>query len=258
MELKTFDLNLLVVFEAVLRERSVTRAGEKLGLSQPAMSHALNRLRWMLKDQLFVRTPEGMMPTPRAEFLAEPICRALFDLQRTLEPEDFVAEEADRRSRSRSTIMPRSCWPVRSSPVPGRGAEGAPAIATERHAGCARPARSRRAGRGVGGPACTGQPLLLPDADGGRICRRRAARPPDGAAAARAGKLRGAAAPRHLIERRRSRLRRHRTCRVRIDPVGHGRSALSVGRLHPDPSRTWSRSWGGRSRKPSAVPMRSN
>jgi DNA-binding transcriptional LysR family regulator len=97
MELKTFDLNLLVVFEAVLRERGVTKAGEKLGLSQPAMSHALNRLRWMLKDQLFVRTPEGMMPTPRAEYLAEPICRALFDLQRTLDPEDFLPEEADRR-----------------------------------------------------------------------------------------------------------------------------------------------------------------
>jgi DNA-binding transcriptional LysR family regulator len=97
MQLKTFDLNLLLVFEAVLRERSVTKAGEKLGLSQPAMSHALNRLRWMLKDQLFVRTPQGMTPTPRAEQLAEPISRALLDLQRTLDPEDFVAEEAHRR-----------------------------------------------------------------------------------------------------------------------------------------------------------------
>src|ERR1700737_2445215 len=88
MQLKTFDLNLLVVFEAVLRERSVTKAGEKLGLSRPAMSHALNRLRWMLKDQLFVRTPEGMMPTPRAEHLAEPISRALLDLKRTLDPQN--------------------------------------------------------------------------------------------------------------------------------------------------------------------------
>ncbi|HEY2658102.1 MAG TPA: LysR family transcriptional regulator [Caulobacteraceae bacterium] len=97
MQLKTFDLNLLVVFDAVLRERSVTRAGEKLGLSQPAMSHALNRLRWLLKDQLFVRTPEGMMPTPRAEHLAEPISRALIDLQRNLDPEEFTPEEAHRR-----------------------------------------------------------------------------------------------------------------------------------------------------------------
>ena len=97
MQLRTFDLNLLLVFDAVLHERSVTKAGEKLGLSQPAMSHALNRLRWMLKDQLFVRTPEGMMPTPRAEHLAEPISRALLDLQRTLDPEEFEAEEAHRR-----------------------------------------------------------------------------------------------------------------------------------------------------------------
>jgi DNA-binding transcriptional LysR family regulator len=97
MQLKSFDLNLLVVFDAVLRERSVTKAGERLGLSQPAMSHALNRLRWLLKDQVFVRTPEGMMPTPRAEYLAEPISRALVDLQRTLDPEEFTPEEARRR-----------------------------------------------------------------------------------------------------------------------------------------------------------------
>jgi len=97
MQLKSFDLNLLVVFDAVLRERSVTKAGERLGLSQPAMSHALNRLRWLLKDQVFVRTPEGMMPTPRAEYLAEPIGRALIDLQRTLDPEEFTPEEARRR-----------------------------------------------------------------------------------------------------------------------------------------------------------------
>ncbi|HZB93081.1 MAG TPA: LysR family transcriptional regulator, partial [Stellaceae bacterium] len=60
MNLAAFDLNLLVVFDAVMRERSVTRAGERIGLSQPAMSHALNRLRYMLKDPLFVRTPDGM------------------------------------------------------------------------------------------------------------------------------------------------------------------------------------------------------
>src|ERR1700694_2740970 len=47
-----FDLNLLIVFDAVMQERSVTRAGSRIGLSQPAMSHALNRLRYMLKDEL--------------------------------------------------------------------------------------------------------------------------------------------------------------------------------------------------------------
>src|SRR5260221_279056 len=97
MKLTTFDLNLLVVFEAILRERSVTKAGERLGLSQPAMSHALNRLRWMLKDQLFIRTPEGMLPTPRAEQLAHPVRRALGELQSALDPEEFIPAQAERR-----------------------------------------------------------------------------------------------------------------------------------------------------------------
>jgi DNA-binding transcriptional LysR family regulator len=96
MKLATFDLNLLLVFEAILREQSVTKAAEHLGLSQPAMSHALNRLRWLLKDQLFVRTPAGMMPTPRAEQLALPVRRALDELQLALEPETFIPSIAER------------------------------------------------------------------------------------------------------------------------------------------------------------------
>src|SRR4051812_39296884 len=92
-----FDLNLLIVFDAVMQERSVTRAGGRIGLSQPAVSHALSRLRHMLKDELFIRTPEGMMPTPRAEQLAEPLRRALSDMQLALEPETFVATEASRQ-----------------------------------------------------------------------------------------------------------------------------------------------------------------
>lgn len=97
MNLGTFDLNLLVVFDAVMRERCVTRAGERIGLSQPAVSHALNRLRYTLKDQLFVRTPDGMVPTPRAEQLADPLRRALNDMQLALEAEIFVPSEADRQ-----------------------------------------------------------------------------------------------------------------------------------------------------------------
>jgi DNA-binding transcriptional LysR family regulator len=96
MKLANFDLNLLLVFEAILREQSVTRGAERLSLSQPAMSHALNRLRWMLKDQLFVRTPTGMMPTARAEQLALPVRRALDELQLALEPETFVPATAER------------------------------------------------------------------------------------------------------------------------------------------------------------------
>ena len=71
------DLNLLRVLDAIMQERSLTRAGRKLGLSQPAASHALARLRHMLGDELFIRTPEGMQPTPRAERIAQPIREAL-------------------------------------------------------------------------------------------------------------------------------------------------------------------------------------
>ena len=92
-----FDLNLLIVFDAVMQERNVTRAGDRIGLSQPAVSHALGRLRHMLKDELFIRTPKGMVPTPRAEQLAEPLRRALSDMQLALEPEAFVPREANRR-----------------------------------------------------------------------------------------------------------------------------------------------------------------
>jgi len=94
---RAFDLNLLVVFDAVMQDRSVTRAGRRIWLSQPAMSHALNRLRDLLKDELFVRTPTGMRPTPRAEQLAALLRQTLRELQQVLQPETFVPATADRR-----------------------------------------------------------------------------------------------------------------------------------------------------------------
>lgn len=60
------DLNLLVVFDALLTERHVTRVGERINLTQPAVSHALNRLRLLFDDRLFVRSAKGMEPTPKA------------------------------------------------------------------------------------------------------------------------------------------------------------------------------------------------
>jgi DNA-binding transcriptional LysR family regulator len=93
-KLGAMDLNLLVVFDAIMRDRSVTRAGQRLGLSQPAMSHALTRLRHMLRDELFVRSPNGMVPTPRAEELATPIRIALDGLQQSLEPVQFEPSKA--------------------------------------------------------------------------------------------------------------------------------------------------------------------
>ena len=99
VKLGAIDLNLLVVFDAVMQERNVTRAGQRLGLSQPAMSHALTRLRYMLKDDLFIRSPKGMLPTPRAEQLALPVRSALDGLQHSLEPSQFIASEATRSFR---------------------------------------------------------------------------------------------------------------------------------------------------------------
>ena len=95
--MRNLDLNLLLVFDAVMRERSVVRAADALAISQPAVSHALNRLRHALKDKLFVRTPTGMLPTPRAEALALPVRKALSDLQLAVEGDRFDPARADRR-----------------------------------------------------------------------------------------------------------------------------------------------------------------
>jgi DNA-binding transcriptional LysR family regulator len=73
MDILSLDLNLLVVFDALLREKSVTRAADAVGLSQPATSAALGRLRTALADPLFVRAGQEMRPTPRALELADPV-----------------------------------------------------------------------------------------------------------------------------------------------------------------------------------------
>lgn len=85
MNWRLLDLNLLVVFDAVAQERSATRAAAKLNMTQPAISHALARLRNAVRDELFVRTPEGMEPTPYAERLAGPVRAALENLETALD-----------------------------------------------------------------------------------------------------------------------------------------------------------------------------
>jgi DNA-binding transcriptional LysR family regulator len=84
MDLKDIDLNLLIVFNQLLLEKRVSAVGETLGLSQPAVSNALNRLRRLLGDELFLRTSRGMEPTPFATQLAEPIAYALSTILNTL------------------------------------------------------------------------------------------------------------------------------------------------------------------------------
>jgi DNA-binding transcriptional LysR family regulator len=82
--LADIDLNLLVAFDALLSERSVSEAALRLGLTQPAMSKRLAKLRKILRDDIFVRTSEGMQPTERAMDLAEPIQAALRQVEAAL------------------------------------------------------------------------------------------------------------------------------------------------------------------------------
>jgi len=89
VNLGSVDLKLLVVFDAVMTERSVSLAGARIGMSQSATSNALNRLRDLLADQLFVRTGAGMQPTPFALRFAPPIRQALQLFQGALEPSLF-------------------------------------------------------------------------------------------------------------------------------------------------------------------------
>ena len=84
MELARLDLNLLLVFHHLLREQRVSGVAAVLGMSQPAVSSALGRLRAALGDELFLRTQRGMVPTPYALQLAEPVAAALDGLQQAL------------------------------------------------------------------------------------------------------------------------------------------------------------------------------
>lgn len=84
MQLKDIDLNLLLVFDRMLAEKRVSAVGASLGLSQPAISNALARLRKLLGDELFLRTARGMEPTPFALQLAEPVAYAMGALHTAL------------------------------------------------------------------------------------------------------------------------------------------------------------------------------
>jgi DNA-binding transcriptional LysR family regulator len=84
VHLGAFDLNLLVALDALLAERSVTRAAGRIGVTQSAASHALSRLRKLTGDELLVRGPDGMVPAMRAEAMRAPLRRALDDITGTL------------------------------------------------------------------------------------------------------------------------------------------------------------------------------
>ena len=85
MNIENIDLNLLVAFDAMMQERNVTRAGLRIGLTQPSMSHALVRLRQLCGDPLFVRVKSGMEPTPFAHRIAPSVRAGLAVLQAGLQ-----------------------------------------------------------------------------------------------------------------------------------------------------------------------------
>lgn len=94
-DLRTLDLNLLKTLDALLDERSVTRAAARLSLTQPAVSGMLNRLRDYFDDPLFIRAPHGIVPTLRADALAAPVKRILADIDVLLQPVEFDPQSAN-------------------------------------------------------------------------------------------------------------------------------------------------------------------
>ena len=121
MNLERIDLNLLIYMDILLREKNVTRAAEYLGITQPAMSNALKRLRELFNDPLLIRSSEGMTPTERARELQPQVRRALADLQKILEPKDtFLASKSNRVFRimasdyAEATLVPRLSMAMRN------------------------------------------------------------------------------------------------------------------------------------------------
>ncbi len=97
MHIASLDLNLLRVFDVLLEERSVTRAGARLGLTPSAVSHALSRLRYHVGDELFRRDAQGMRPTRKALEIGPSLHTALAQLQSALTPVDFDPATSDYR-----------------------------------------------------------------------------------------------------------------------------------------------------------------
>jgi DNA-binding transcriptional LysR family regulator len=121
MNLKNIDLNLLVYLDVLLHKRNVTRAAESLGISQPAMSNGLQRLRKLFNDPLLVRTSNGMSPTERAEQLQPLVREIVASVEKAVEADKgFDASNASRVFRisvsdyGESTLMPHLLRRLRS------------------------------------------------------------------------------------------------------------------------------------------------
>ena len=100
MNISRVDLNLLVYLDVLLRERNVTRSASQLGITQPAMSNGLRRLRDLFDDPLLIRTSEGMIPTERAQKLQPIVRNVLASIEKAVQPTaEFNAEDSDRLFR---------------------------------------------------------------------------------------------------------------------------------------------------------------
>jgi DNA-binding transcriptional LysR family regulator len=125
MNLASLDLNLLVALDALLLEASVSRAAMRIGLSQPAASHALQRLRDVLGDPLLVRVGARMELTPRAQALRGPLAQTLDQVRGLFIPDDFDAASSERRFR---LMMPDLAVELLAPPLMEKVGELAPNV----------------------------------------------------------------------------------------------------------------------------------
>jgi DNA-binding transcriptional LysR family regulator len=125
MNLNSLDLNLLTALDALLREASVSRAALRIGLSQPAASHALQRLRDIFGDPLLVRTGARMELTPRAQALRAPLAQALDQVRGLFVPDDFDAGRSERQFR---LMMPDLAVELLMPPLMEKVTQAAPNV----------------------------------------------------------------------------------------------------------------------------------
>jgi len=110
MSFLTLDLNLLRVFDAVMTEQNLTRAANRLAMTQPAVSNALKRLRDSLGDELLIRTAHGVKPTPRAEALWPTVRQALTELEEAVAPTAFDVSKAQATFRMAMADATAALW----------------------------------------------------------------------------------------------------------------------------------------------------
>ena len=125
MNFNSLDLNLLVALDALLKEASVSRAAMRIGLSQPAASHALQRLRDLIGDPLLVRTGARMELTPRAQGLRGPLAQALDQVRGLFMPDEFDASRSERHFR---LMMPDLAVELLMPPLMEKVTKQAPAV----------------------------------------------------------------------------------------------------------------------------------